>query len=113
MTTTKTQTRTTFGAWTTGKPEVGASLMCEVSVYDDRAPRGAKLPAVVYGRTGAEVVARANLISAAPDLLAACEEVLNHIHDEGENHPLNQFRFLDRLAGAIAKAQGKKTGGGQ
>jgi hypothetical protein len=50
--------------------------------------------------------ADARLISASPDLLAVCEDVLKNIHDEGENHPLNRFDFLDALRAAIAKAAG-------
>jgi hypothetical protein len=38
-------------------------------------------------------------------LLKECEKCLKHIHDEGEDHPLNNYKFTDMLRAAIAKGQ--------
>jgi hypothetical protein len=61
-----------------------------------------------YGATQSEAEANARLIAAAPDLLAACEKCLKHIHDEGEDHLLNSYEFTDALHNAIAKAKGTR-----
>lgn len=69
--------------------------------------RGGQSNVIIAGvGGGTSTYDNARLISASPDLLAACEAVLKHIHDNGEDSTLNRYEFIDTLRAAIAKAKG-------
>ena len=55
----------------------------------------------------AEAAANARLISAAPDLLAACKGLLNHALAE---HQFAGERLIESVRAAIAKAEGESEG---
>lgn len=55
----------------------------------------------IEGRSGDEALANAQLISAAPELLAACEEVLEQC-----SHDFHFNELYEQAQAAIAKAEG-------
>lgn len=61
----------------------------------------------IKGVTSAEAAANAHLIAAAPDLLAACEEVLALMDDHNVNAPNKWSAAVDQMRAAIAKAKGQ------
>lgn len=72
---------------------------------------GKKYIAVASGRDVEEwdeVMANARLISAAPDLLEACQALLAHLSSDGDDDKDDDA--LERIEWAIAKATGEAEG---
>jgi len=86
-------TEHTPGPWTVSKPSGN---------YIDT-PAGHSVAALTYSAT----LADAHLIAAAPDLLAALQEVLCDLDTLRE--PYRNEAICERVRAAIAKATGKET----
>jgi len=77
-----------------------------IPILANKAPDGDMMPAQVYGTTPERRMARARLIAAAPDMLAACREALlqiEYLHDKFQDTGTGHAA-LSRLRAAIAKA---------
>jgi hypothetical protein len=67
---------------------------------------GAVAAVVNNGRPAGEVLANARLIAAAPDLLAACENVLAHARRHTDGTARLDAAWLDDVRAALAKVRG-------
>ncbi len=78
----------------------------ECSVIADGAPQGYKLIAMAHGRTVAHAMANATILAAAPDLLAALEE-MNHMGGDDRGGycicPLKDGSASDRDHATVCK----------
>lgn len=70
--------------WTVGVVEADAKDQLRCAVYDDNAPEGERLPAVVYGATEQQCEKRARLVACAPALLALLQDAARALRIKGE-----------------------------
>jgi len=89
------------------------NVMCHIRTVanDESFPNGRKLATVHIGPVGSdEAIANGNLIAAAPDLLTACQDILEGLELRGLlDGWAHDPEIVDRLRAAIARAEGKEA----
>lgn len=117
MSTPKNAPKYTPGPWTSGSARTGRVFgadgyeVCDPTQgphlhvdYDSDRGHWATTPGAYVDRTDEEIEANANLIAAAPDLLAACRRIL--VEDDGCSCSEGGYCAWCLARAAIAKAEG-------